>query len=459
MNSEKTDYVDLPRTVLLRLDEVVFESAHAEKLFKFFKSRMLAVHDASIHVRLLLADVGNHTIRPIRDEKDSYPKFFVEFLRFVFVVADGNFSLAGDFRSLLQPIVARLKDALDTATELVFADVEEVWRTLVEQKMSVGWDVDLVHMFIRTQCIDKRTGQLVRASAVEQMSAKAFYFCRLFQLNRMHYSTDANRDENTQRVEAYFSTKDTPLNRLCYLKGLANRVIASESVSPIITCGPDPARFFVGEFEMSPMYLQRMFAVLSRSFSGLLEKLLLDIPFDYGRFEVVDDHSNRSKGVKMRCSDPETRKLLIQHLNKVGSNINRLFKLDSGDFDMKAVKQYLALHDESCRVLCPLIHLCSGMPARATEMSGLQISNGSSERNVYFAGSHVMITTRYNKIITRFLPVQLSRQVAAWIIVVRHLYYKLAMERYEGIDQDALDFVFIKKGKCFSSDDVIGSFT
>lgn len=65
-----------------------------------------------------------------------------------------------------------------------------------------------------------------------------------------------------------------------------------------------------------------------------------------------------------------------------------------------------------------------------------------------------MIVSRYNKtnaltgsneIIDRFLPAELSKKVAAWLIVVRPLYHKLAKGRYEGIAQDVLDFVFIKK--------------
>lgn len=468
LNSEKTDYVDLPRPVLLRLDEFVFEPRYAEKLFKFFKSRMQAVHGTSIHHRMLLADSSNRTIKPIRDAKDSYSTFFVELLSFVFAVADGYFSLADDLRPMLQPVVGRLKVTLEEVSDLVFADVEEIWRMLVEQKMHMGWEVDIIHMFIRIHCIDRSTGQLALAAVVEKMSARAFYFCRLFHLNRLVNPTTENRDENVRLVEEYFKSKDTPFNRLCFLKGLASRIMESENVSPIITRVTSSSHFWVGDVEMSPQFLRRMFRGLSDSFSKLLNRLLFHIPFDFDSFEVVDNPVDRAIGAKMRCKDAEMKELLFNHLNKHGDPVNRQLKLEDGNYNVAAVKEYLKLHDDSCRILCPLIHLCSGMPARATEINLLTVSTGITERNFYFADGQVMIVSRYNKtnvmtgshkIISRFLPSSLSKKVAAWIIVVRPFYNLLASVVFEEEAViKAARCAFVRKGVCFSPEDVRNCF-
>lgn len=148
--------------------------------------------------------------------------------------------------------------------ELDFEDLAGLWQVLVEQRLEVDWD-DLISMYIRVQCVNQKTGQL----------AKAFYLCRLFQLNRLLYSEGSELSENIELVQGYFRSKDTLFRRLCYLKGLANRIAATENINPIIGSGQDPFTYSVYGKPVSLAKLQRAYKVLCATFDGILDNLLL----------------------------------------------------------------------------------------------------------------------------------------------------------------------------------------
>lgn len=460
LNADRTDYTDVPRAVIVAIGNYAIEQEHLEKLFNFFKACMREVHNIPFDVLQLLADTRRRTIRPIQDQHDSYPRFFVAMFRFIFATVDGGFRLAESRRMLLVPLVNQLKLALRREGQLGFDDVAPIWEMMVEQRLGAGMEIDLIFMAIRSLCVDNRSGQLEKAGVVEQMAAKAFYFCRLFMLMRLQNSTEEDFDDNARLAEAYFRGNNTPFNRLCVLKGLAHQISEAEDIIPVIHSVTDVTHIWIGTLEIRPQTLMDIFSGLSASFEVLLNQLLFGFAVDYDNFQVVDDPANNSVGSLMRCTNPSAERFLVHRFFQRGSRVRDQFFQADGQLNEQAVNRYIALHDNSCRTLCPLIHLCSGMPARATEINDLRFSTGVSLRNIYFAGNQVMIVTRrnktnvltgINKVITRFLPVQLSKRVAVWLIVVRPLYQMLARVKYgNDIAMRARRFVFVKNGECFS---------
>ena len=81
-------------------------------------------------------------------------------------------------------------------------------------------------------------------------------------------------------------------------------------------------------------------------------------------------------------------------------------------------------------IMLTLIHLCSGQPARATEIETMTIRNGpNTARSVFLFQEHIMTVIAYNKttsltgherFIARFLPKAQSKTLAVYLVVVRY---------------------------------------
>ena len=195
---------------------------------------------------LTLSDETGRTIRPIKDDKKAYTLFFVEIIRIVSAFAllgVRNVAPEPVFNLLLNSVQALYRFEGDFTANVV----NDLWSMLVDQKLNLVAN-DLLKLVILFKSYNPATNQLGKSTKVEQMAAKAFYFCRLQKLTLLQTCPD---DESfatmKEYVQAYFKSKDTPFHRLCYLKGLAWDISDSEDVSPIIASSDDPATFTIGD--------------------------------------------------------------------------------------------------------------------------------------------------------------------------------------------------------------------
>lgn len=215
---------------------------------------------------------------------------------------------------------------------------------------------------------------------------------------------------------------------------------------------------------MSPEFLKILYLGLAADFRNHVDQLLIGIPIDMDAFAVIDNHTNNSPGYVMRAATNSTDMRLVGEHEWRNGLIRRQFINENGSINETEAKSYVSLFDKSCRILFALIHLSSGMSARATEINEQRLCNGTSLRNIFFVDGRIMIITRYNKVntvrgentvILRFLPVDISKVVALWIIIIRP-FYSVLIGRLIGNDrrETALKYCYVKEGECFEDTDV-----
>ena len=98
---------------------------------------------------------------------------------------------------------------------------------------------------------------------------------------------------------------------------------------------------------------------------------------------------------------------------------------------------YTFHHKKAMNLLLTLIHLTSGMPARATEVCGMKLKNFNGLRNVFFMDGNFSFYSTMNKTNTltgsgkpifRFLPPILRKQFSAMILLVRPFFAQLQLQ-------------------------------
>ena len=459
-----TDFQDFGRDILQRVSQFSLPGTVYSRLASFFKQRISAVVECPADIRLLMSDEKKMTIRPITDQHNSYGKYFAEIIRIVFALVHLQVVnvASEDIFHRLQLAVPVL---IEHEGEYGFEDVDNLWGILVNQEMSLIGN-DLLKTAIRFKCFNPETGQLARSATVEQMAAKSFYFCRLYKLNVIMNSSADSLPTTARLVQEYFKTNDTPFHRLCYLKGLAGDIAGSEMVNPVISSSRHPSSFTVGGVAMSPSFLNILYLGLVEDFRLHLEQLLLGVEIDLDSFEIVDNHTDNRPGIGMRPADDSMECFLVGQLFRINGPIRSRFygHPSSETVNVGQVDRYLSLFDQSCRVLCALIHVASGMPARATEMDQYRLVNGTSPRNIYFVDGQIMVVSRYNKtnsltgrnnLILRFLPEVVSKMIAVWITMVRPLYgHFIGVLHGQARQSSAMKYCFVKSGNCISVQDV-----
>lgn len=462
-NSDGTDFLDFSLAVLQRANSFTFPETLPQRLLTFFEGRISAVFECPADFRLLLSDEKSMTIRPILDQQNAYAKYFVEIFRIVCgLISAGIQNIAPE--DVLLQLQAFVQSLLQHEGEYSFSDVSNLWGLLVDQPINLIGS-DLLKTVIRFKCYNQGTGQLSKSSAVEQMSAKSFYFCRLYKLNCILNSDAECFPGCVQSVQDYFKCNDTPFHRLCYLKGLAGDIAESEDVSPIISSSHDPRYFSIDGIDMSPQYLNILYLGLVDNFKNHLQQLQLGFDLNLAALAIIDNHTDTRPGIGMRAADETIECFLLGQLFRENGPVrSRFFPHNSTSLNRVEGNRYISLFDRSCRILCALIHISSGMPARATEMCDYRLVNGTSLRNIYFVDGQIMIVSRYNKInaltgrnnvILRFLPESISKHVAAWITIIRPVYGFFIGELYGNERQSsALKYCFVKEGCCFTSQQV-----
>lgn len=126
----------------------------------------------------------------------------------------------------------------------------------------------------------------------------------------------------------------------------------------------------------------------------------------------------------------EFAKKLQQSLKKNKSLQGTFFDMSNneGSANEKAIFGRLEMIGEWRKSLMALVHVTSGAPARATEITKLLLRNSRSHRSVFWLNGRVMTISSYNKInvvtdrdnsICRFLPKPVTKLLAFDLLVLR----------------------------------------
>jgi hypothetical protein len=112
--------------------------------------------------------------------------------------------------------------------------------------------------------------------------------------------------------------------------------------------------------------------------------------------------------------ESETR-ILKQFINQIGNDTNPLETVDiKNGWNIAKVKQWLVYADAFIMKLFTLVHVCGGMPARATEHEQMLLCNTyTSERSVYVCNKSVVLL-QVSLLITSNSLALLKKFISKW---------------------------------------------
>ena len=188
LNDDNSDFLDISRSMLVAMSEYELPEELQERLKLFFERSIESVHEFTPEYCALLADDHNYSIRPIRNQSKSYSNFFVQIIKFAFALVDLGFRdlVAEPFFSSLEFFVLEILNSEYNA--FAFEHLQDIWKLIVNQKLPRSKNDDILRLHIRFRCFNAFDGKLAKASSIEQMAAKSFYFCRLFFLLNLRNS-------------------------------------------------------------------------------------------------------------------------------------------------------------------------------------------------------------------------------------------------------------------------------
>lgn len=182
--------------------------------------------------------------------------------------------------------------------------------------------------------------------------------------------------------------------------------------------------------------LQMCYRGVLDQYKTLLDKMMLGLDHRVDISKVYDVPSKRSAGFGMRTDadekvDLDNKYSLTDHIDRDEALSRRFLVGEGGEWNAHAARDYLKTYDELQALLLVLIHLGSGLPARATELATYRLLNGStSQRSVYFLDGQIFFMPLYsktrnltgsNKPIARFLSQSVTEMVLQDLFVVRPL--------------------------------------
>eukprot|EP00731_Ephydatia_muelleri_P032353 Em0023g860a len=215
---------------------------------------------------------------------------------------------------------------------------------------------------------------------------------------------------------------------LCRVQALARRVLASSNRMPCVLSGlcvgqQDPWKVIVGGITLSLDSLQAAYHKSLAKCQTAMQTLLMIIwsvaPHIMAHKDSLVDHD-------CRCS-------LLRHILENEGLKARFVSAINADnvvqYSSKEAQRYLEDWDDYIENMLLVIHLGSGLPARATELETLRIVGGeSAKRSIFVVDGLVMLLTEYNKTrsmtkankaIARFLDEKATMVLLNDLLIVR----------------------------------------
>lgn len=231
------------------------------------------------------------------------------------------------------------------------------------------------------------------------------YFCRLAVLN--HVSTlprNTQSREATTLIPYLKAAGSTYFASLTLLKAMAHSEVVSTARPPLIVPSEDPLKIEVNGSRVSLYDIRNVYKRALQRCREIQERLLLGLrlPTIRPNDDLSDERPGRGiKGDKDEGIDERikasllTRVLTEAHLRRrfISNEENGVVEFNGPNSEL-----YLEEYDEYIENLLVLVHIGSGMPARATELTTLTRQNGNTSlRGLYVSHGRVFTMSCYSK--------------------------------------------------------------
>ena len=296
-----------------------------------------------------------------------------------------------------------------------------------------------IPLFVRC-CCQLKDGRLLQLDGVSRICGKLIYMAKVSILeavmDREERSRVAAMDELKPLVEV---DNYNVFSFLCRVQALARRVLASSNRMPCVLSGlcvgqQDPWKVIVGGITLSLDSLQAAYHKSLAKCQTAMQTLLLGA--EGIQISSINDNLVSSPHImahKDSLVDHDCRCSLLRHiLDNEGLKARFVSAINADNvvqYSSKEAQRYLEDWDDYIENMLLVIHLGSGLPARATELETLRIVGGeSAKRSIFFVDGLVMLLTEYNKTrsmtkankaIARFLDEKATMVLLNDLLIVR----------------------------------------
>jgi hypothetical protein len=245
------------------------------------------------------------------------------------------------------------------------------------------------------------------------------------------------RQQQTQRIGLLRSSLDVDSSNsfscLALLKANAHSEVRSTARPPIIVPGLTPFQVEIAGHAVSLDSIRNAYArALFKCKEIQAERLLLDM--DLPTFRPCDNMSDerQRRGILADPDEGIDERIRASLFSRVlGDPVLRRRFLVTGEdgqivFNRANAQLYLRDYEEYLANLLLVVHIGSGMPARATEITTLTTLNGpTSLRGLYYSHGHLFTMSCYNKTralkglntpVARFLDLEATKLLLSVIL-------------------------------------------
>ena len=319
-----------------------------------------------------------------------------------------------------------------------------------------------IPLFVKHSC-QLPNGSLMGLDNVSRMCARLIYLAKVSVLEVVMEREERQRMAAMEELKPLVELDNYNIfSFLCKVQGRARRVFCTSNRIPMILSSideNDPWKIVVGGVSIHAEHLQNCYQLALSKCQALMDKLLMGVPplslstvFD--NFTTFSIMSHRDPVV-----DKATRCSLLKHVLETPLLTERFVlgvQADIVQYVAKECQVYLDLFDEYINHMTLVIHLGSGMPARATELETYRLlGSRSSKRSVYCTEGVVFFLPEYsktrslrqaNRAIARFLSSEASLVLLNDVLIVRP--FVCSLMNYLDCNQDQCysTHVLVNKG-------------
>ena len=460
--ADKYSHVDKAATLQLpQKDEADYSTVCA--IHAIFRDAVVAINNRDFAFRAVLGDTDKRFKAFSTLQNDAsinvYSQTWTKLVYFARnLITLRVIPLENDVRSVIEEAF-RTPDA---------CTIFELMQHLVAQRTTL--DSAIIPLFIRFSCC-LTNGRLMPPEDVSRLCAKVAYGMKLTVLEVASNNADGSRRVEAMKTLKSFVELDNynVFSFVCRIQSLAEWVVKHSDRLPKIARLGDVSDIMIRGSRITADNIRTAYKEAVGKCNALLEELLLGLKPSLKLDLVHDDFAEASVGYRFMAKKDQSENeaicsTLLLHVLCTQSLRQRFVVTVEGgkiNFNSSEGNRYLDLYDEYLENLLLVIHIGSGMPARATELETYTVCNGrSSMRTVYFLGERIFFHSVYsktrsvtgvNKGIARFLNEDASKTVITDLIFVRP--FATVVANFLGLNEDNVynTSLFVQGGRLLHS--------
>jgi len=382
------------------------------------------VSNIDYDIRVLLSPNGSERVIETLDSIEPYATLFTKMTVFLLIVrTDESIRPFYTEEQLLLFNELENQQTQFTLEELIIKIVISLMNQEYNPRV-----ISLVRFFVKANCL-KKDGGLIPVSEVERVCSKVIYLCKMAAGHFLENSSTDIMSAAISYIDTLLESKSLPFKSLCILKGLTKSMNDSCDNVPKLLVGDNEEEVVCKGTVVSIDDIRTVY----HSCLDEIEKLLKCLCFDGQLPEIVEmtdlwENSSACYGIVEGLgsdSDLMVRSSLIRFMSEKGTFFH------NGTFTPKSeqLNEYCYTHKLFISSLICAMHIGGGMPARATELDTIYVSNTNMKRNIYCVKydqiyslieySKTRKLTSANSGIGRFYDSRLSKLILKYLVFVR----------------------------------------